>query len=83
MSSHNICLRGKVRNCQKSQRTTKPTIRLVRPANSYKPAHPRSLIRVFVVHMCLLQPPDYPKRDKRETLPCWIDHCENTPIQIY
>ena len=23
--------------------------------------------------MCLLQPPGYPKRDKREALPQWVD----------
>ena len=34
---------------------------------------PRSMIRIFDDSMCLLQPPDYPKRDKRELLPFWVD----------
>ena len=29
----------------------------------------RSLIRVFADHMCLLQPPGYPRKDKRESFP--------------
>ena len=51
----------------------KPTLRLVRPANSDQPAHPRSLIRVFADRMCLLQLPRYPKRDIGELLPYWVD----------
>ena len=47
-----------------SQRTLKPTIRLVWAANL------RSLIRVFADRMCLL---GYPERDKREPLPYWVD----------
>ena len=35
--------------------------------------HPRSLIKDFANRMCLLQPPGYPKRDKREPLPYWVD----------
>ena len=38
-----------------------------------QPAHPRSLIRVFADRMCFLQPPGYPKRDKREPLQYWVD----------
>ena len=34
---------------------------------SDQPAHPRSLIRVFADRMCPLQPPGYPKRDKRKS----------------
>ena len=41
--------------------------------DSDQPAHPRSLIRVFADRMCLLKPPIYPKRDKREPLPYWVD----------
>ena len=41
--------------------------------DSDQPVHPHSLIRVFADRMCLLQPPGYPKRDKQETLPNWID----------
>ena len=41
--------------------------------DSDQPAHPRSLIRVFAGRMCLLRPPGYPKRDKREPLPHWVD----------
>ena len=41
--------------------------------DSDQPAHPRSLIRVFADCICLLQPPGYPKRDKREPLPYWVD----------
>ena len=32
-----------------------------------------SQIRVFADHMCLLQPRDYPKRDKWESFPYWVD----------
>ena len=32
-----------------------------------------SLIRVFAERMCLLRPPDYPKKDKWELLPYWVD----------
>ena len=41
--------------------------------DSDQPAHPRSLIRIFADRMCLLQPPGYPKQDKRESLPYWMD----------
>ena len=41
--------------------------------DSDQPAHPRSLIRVFADHMCFLQPPGYPKRNKRGPLPYWVD----------
>ena len=41
--------------------------------DSDQPAHPRSLIRVFAGHMCLLKPPGYPKRDKWEPLPYWVN----------
>ena len=41
--------------------------------DSDQPARPRSLIRVFADRMCLLQPPGYPKRDKQEPLPYWVD----------
>ena len=41
--------------------------------DSDQPAHPRSLIRVFADRMCLLQPPGYPKRDKRKPLSHWMD----------
>ena len=37
--------------------------------NSGQPAHSRSLIRVFADRVCVLQPPSYPQRDKREPLP--------------
>ena len=41
--------------------------------HSGQPAHLRSLIRVFADRICLLQPPGYSKRDKREPLPYWVD----------
>ena len=41
--------------------------------DSDQPAHPRSLIRVFADRMYILQPPGYPKRDKREHLPKSVD----------
>ena len=41
--------------------------------DSDQPAHSHSLIRVFADRICLLQPPGYPKRDKREPLPYWVD----------
>ena len=41
--------------------------------DSDQPAHPRSLISVFADRMYLLQPPGYPKRDERESLPYWVD----------
>ena len=41
--------------------------------DSDQPAHPRSLIRVFANRLCRLRPPGYPKRDKREPLPYWVD----------
>ena len=44
-----------------SQCTTKSTIRLVQPAKTQ------------ISLCCLLQPPGYPKRDKRERLPYWVD----------
>ena len=45
----------------------------MRAANSDQTAHSRSLIWVFADGMCLLQPQDYPKGDKREPLPYWVD----------
>ena len=58
----------------KRQRTTKPTIKTFAISeDSDQPAHPRSLIRVFADRVCLLQPPGYPMRDKRELLPYWVD----------
>ena len=41
--------------------------------DSDQPAHSRSLIRVFAGRMCLLQPPSYPKTDKREPLPYLVN----------
>ena len=41
--------------------------------DSDQPAHPRSLIRVSADRMSLLQPQGYPRRDKREPLPYWVD----------
>ena len=48
-----------------SQRTTKPTIRLVRPAKSQISLHVRAVWSVIADRISLLQPPAYPKRDKR------------------
>ena len=54
--------------------TTKPTIRLkMTSKDSDQPAYPHSLIRAFSDCKCLLQPPGYPKRDKREPLSYWVD----------
>ena len=47
-----------------SQRTTKPTIKLVRPAKT------QISLRIRVCH---LQHPGYPRRDKRESLPYLVD----------
>ena len=53
-----------------NQRTTKPTKKTCATSeDSDQPAHPGSLIRVFIDRMCLLLPPGYPKRDTREPLP--------------
>ena len=41
--------------------------------DSDQSVHLCSLIRVFADHMCLLQSPGYPKRDKGEQLPYWVD----------
>ena len=41
--------------------------------DSDQTAHPRSLIWVFADRICLLHPPSYPKRDKRKSLPYWVD----------
>ena len=43
------------------------------PAQDKTYHNPRRLIRIFAYRMCLLQPPGYPKRDKREPLPHWVD----------
>ena len=47
--------------------------RLVQPVKIHISLCICSLIRVFADHMCLLQPPGYPKRDKQEPLPYWMD----------
>ena len=54
------------------QRKKKLTIRRATKEDSDKPAHPCSLIRVLTDHMCLIQPPNYPKRCKRKPLPSWV-----------
>ena len=41
--------------------------------DSDQPAHLQNLIRIFADCMCLLQPPDYSKRNKREPLPFCVD----------
>ena len=41
--------------------------------DSDQPVPPCNLIRVLTNRMCLLQPPGYPKRDKQESLPYWVD----------
>ena len=66
------CTCAKVRFLMKlkmnmSHLMTKPTKRLVQPANEI------SLVRVFADCMCLLQPSDYAKRDKHEPLSYWVD----------
>ena len=40
---------------------------------SDQPVQLHSLIRVLAERICLLQPPGYPKRDKQEPLPYWVD----------
>ena len=52
---------------------TKPTIWGATSENSDKPAHMRSLIRVFADRIRLLQPPSYSKKDKQEALLHWVD----------
>ena len=61
------------KNYHLSQRTTKPTIRLVTSKDSEQPAHPRRLIRVFADRIFLLKPIGYQTRDEREPLPYWVD----------
>ena len=56
-----------------SQHKTKPTIRRATSEDSDQPANLFSLIRVFPDHICLLQAPGYPKREKREPLPYGVD----------
>ena len=63
MSTHNICFHAEIRKIF----TGYP------PYLDLWPAHARSLIRPFADRMCLLQPPGYPERDKREPLPYWVD----------
>ena len=58
---------------QTSQRTTKLTIRRVISEDSDQTARMRRLIRVFADRTCPLQPPGYPKMDKRERLLYWVD----------
>ena len=41
--------------------------------DSDQTAHPRSLIRVFADHMCILEPTGYLKRNVRDYLPYWVD----------
>ena len=52
---------------------TKHRIRPLRPVKTRISLHTCSLIRVFADHMCLLQPPGYPKTDKQEPLPYCVD----------
>ena len=59
--------------CADSEGPDQPTIRRANSGDLDQPAHPRSLIRVFTDHVCLLQPRGYPKGDKRESLPYWLD----------
>ena len=40
---------------------------------SDQPVHPCSLIRVLADCMFLVQPLGYPKRNKQELLPYWVD----------
>ena len=49
---------------------TKPMIRLVRPTKSQISL---PIQAVFPDRMCLLQPTGYPKSDKQEPLPHWVD----------
>ena len=51
-----------------SQHTTKPSIRLVQSAKTDQPAYQKG-----ADHMCLLQPPDFSKRNKREPMAYWVD----------
>ena len=56
-----------------SQRTAKLTIRLMQPAKTQISLHIRTVWSVFTNCMCLLQPPDYQKRDKWEPKTHWVD----------
>ena len=56
-----------------NQRTTKPTIRFLWPAKTQISLRICAVWSVFADRMCLLHPPGYPKRDKREPLPYWMD----------
>ena len=40
------------------------------------------LIRVFADRVLLLQPPGYPKRDKREPFPYWMDVYANLNLTV-
>ena len=52
---------------------TKPTIKRAINKDSDQPAHLCRLIRVFADHMYLLQFQLYPKSDKLDPLPHWVD----------
>ena len=62
-----------IQNMKMSQLMTKPTMRLVRPAETQISMSICTVWSVFADRMCLLRPPGYPKRDKREPLPYWVD----------
>ena len=56
--------------------TWKPTIRLVRPANIPMNLRIRAVWSDYLLIACafyIVQPPGYPKRDKREPLPHWMN----------
>ena len=57
--------------CQMSQRTTKPTKILMRPAKIQIGLRIRAVRSVCADRMCLLQPPGYPRREEREPFPYW------------
>ena len=71
MSIHNIHFCGIIRKM--SQCTTKPKIRLVPPVNTQISLRIWAVWSVFADQLCLLQPLGYPKRDKQEPLPYWVD----------
>ena len=56
-----------------SQRTTKPTVRLMWPGKTQISLGICAVWSVFPGCMCLLQSQSYPKTDEREPLPYWVD----------
>ena len=73
LGTNNICLVKKWGKTfeQAHDKTYNKTFATIK--DSDQTAHSRSLIKVFADRMCLLQPPGYPTRSKREPVLYWVD----------